>query len=114
MELRRASDDEIVAAMKKHDLPPLSSIEQPDSVDGYEYLLRMRMDRVKAAAIQEQETAVMRAQEQLAILEATTATDLWREDLSAFEQGWQKLKSERTNEKKTIVIQKKSSKKMAK
>jgi hypothetical protein len=56
----------------------------------------------------------MRAQEQLAILEATTATDLWREDLSAFEQGWQKLKSERTNEKKTIVIQKKSSKKMAK
>ena len=114
MELRRASDDEIVAAMKKHDLPPLSSLEQPDSVDGYEYLLRMRMDRVKAAAIQEQETAVMRAQEQLAILEATTATDLWREDLSAFEQGWQKLKSERTNEKKTIVIQKKSSKKMAK
>jgi hypothetical protein len=49
MELRRASDEEIVAAMKAHALPPLSGKKDTDDVNSYDYLLRLRMDRVKAA-----------------------------------------------------------------
>ena len=107
MELRRASDDEIVAAMKAHTLPAISAPETPDSVDGYEYLLRMRMDRVKASAIKEQEDAVVRATDLLNKLEATTASEMWREDLLAFEQSWQKHKVGRGAEKKTVIIKKK-------
>jgi DNA topoisomerase-2 len=108
MELRRASDEEIVAAMQDHELPPLSAPETPDSVDAYEYLLRMRMDRVKASAVKEQEDAVTRAQGLLDKLEATTASELWLEDLQAFEQSWQKHKIARGSEKKTVVIKKKA------
>ena len=92
IELRRASDEEIVGAMKTHDLPPLSGPTAPEAVDSYEYLLRMRMDRVKASAVQEQEMAVMKAQAKYDELAATTAADMWREDLTAFNDGWQKLK----------------------
>jgi DNA topoisomerase-2 len=108
MELRRASDEEIVAAMQDHELPPLSAPETPDSVDAYEYLLRMRMDRVKASAVKEQEDAVARAQDLLNKLEATTASELWLEDLQAFEQSWQKHKVARGSEKKTVVVKKKA------
>jgi DNA topoisomerase-2 len=107
MELRRATDQEIVAAMQDHELPPLSAPETPDSVDAYEYLLRMRMDRVKASAVKEQEDAVARAQDLLNKLEATTASELWLEDLQAFEQSWQKHRVARGSEKKTVVIKKK-------
>jgi hypothetical protein len=104
IELRRASDEEIVDAMKKNKLPALNNMEHPDSVDGYEYLLRMRMDRVKASAVADQEAAVERAMGQLAKTQATTAIAIWKEDLSAFEEGWQKLIASRGGEKKGIVI----------
>ncbi len=104
IELRRASDEEIVAAMKSHDLPALNDMEHADSVDAYEYLLRMRMDRVKASAVADQEAAVERAMGQLTKIQSTTAAAIWKEDLSAFEEGWQKLLTSRGGEKKGIVI----------
>lgn len=104
MELRRASDEEIVNAMKKHSLPALTNPAEPQAVESYEYLLRMRMDRVKASAVAEQENAVARAQASLEELEATTASDLWLKDLSAFELSWQKLLQGRGDEKKTGVV----------
>jgi hypothetical protein len=60
IELRKATDDEIVGMFKKHSLPALSKPDA-DSVDSYDYLLRMRMDRVKATAVKEQEMAVEQA-----------------------------------------------------
>ena len=104
IELRRASDEEIVEAMKKHSLPALNDMEHPDSVDGYEYLLRMRMDRVKASAVADQEAAVERAMAQLGKIQGTTASAIWKEDLAAFEESWQKLVASRGGEKKGIVI----------
>ena len=116
MELRRATDEEIVVKMKEHTLPPISDPTSPDSVDAYEYLLRMRMDRVKASAVVEQEQAVLRATELYNKLNNTTASDLWKEDLTAFEEGWQKLLHSREGDKKNIIVQtgqKKSFKKSA-
>lgn len=104
MELRRATDEEIVAAMKKHDLPPISAPSSPESVDAYEYLLRMRMDRVKATAVVEQELAVAKAKAALEELEKTTAADMWLKDLATFEASWQKLLAMRDGEKKHVVV----------
>lgn len=92
LELRRASDEQIVAAMRAHALPALSALEKPDSVDAYEYLLRLRMDRVKASAIQDAEKAVLEARMAYETLRDTTATALWLKDLEEFESAWDFMK----------------------
>ena len=86
LELRRASDEEIVSSLKAHSLPALSG--DPESIDGYEYLLRLRMDRVKANAIIEAEESVKKALAAVELLENTTASELWLKELDDFESGW--------------------------
>ena len=95
IDLRRASDEDIVAAMIAHDLPALSADRVATNVDGYDYLLRLRMDRVKAAAVEEHQRAVQVAKAALDALEATTATAMWLADLNDFELAWKKMRTER-------------------
>ena len=95
IDLRRKSDSDIVAIMKKHDLPAISGQKDLENVDSYDYLLRLRIDRVKASAIVEAENAVMRAKEQLEALEKTSASELWLNDLDAFISSWNSMKSDR-------------------
>jgi len=95
IDLRRAEDDDIVAAMIAHELPALPEGAAATSVDSYEYLLRLRIDRVKAAAVSEQEKAVATAKAALATLEETTASALWLHDLDDFMVAWTKMRAER-------------------
>ena len=95
IDLRRAEDDDIVAAMIAHELPALSGDGVAEKVDSYEYLLRLRMDRVKAAAVADQEKAVAVARAAVAELESTTAQALWLRDLDAFSAAWTKMRTER-------------------
>jgi DNA topoisomerase-2 len=95
IDLRRKTDDEIVSIMKKYDLPPMTNMLEPDSVDSYEYLLRLRIDRVKASAIEDAEKAVMKAYEMLKILENTTSSAIWLRELDEFVSSWEKMKVER-------------------
>lgn len=95
IDLRRKSDEEIVGLMKSHGLPALLCPEKPDDVDSYDYLLRLRMDRVKAAAVEEQQRAVMAAMEAVKTLEGTAAATLWLRDLADFEAAWGKMKADR-------------------
>ena len=95
IDLRKATDDEIVSAMILHSLPPLSDEENPDSVDAYEYLLRLRMDRVKASAIEDAEKAVMTARMAYESLRDTTASALWLQDLEDFESAWKTMEAYR-------------------
>ena len=95
IDMRRASDEDIVAAMIAHELPALSGDKVVTNVDAYDYLLRLRMDRVKAAAVEEHKKAVVAAQEALAALEATTASSMWLSDLEDFELAWKKMRAER-------------------
>lgn len=94
IDLRRATDEAIVATMKAHTLPALSGPDV-DAVDSYDYLLRLRMDRVKAAAVADQEKAVATARAAVAVLEATTAAAMWLRDLDDFVAGWQAMKRAR-------------------
>jgi DNA topoisomerase-2 len=93
IDLRRKSDEEIVAVLKEHSLPALGG--DADSIDSYEYLLRLRMDRVKASAIADAEALVARARAAVEELQATTAAALWLKDLDDFEVAWLKMRAER-------------------
>jgi hypothetical protein len=53
------------------------------------------MDRVKAAAVEEHQRAVVAAKAALAALEATTAASMWLSDLGEFEAAWKKMRVER-------------------
>jgi len=101
LELRKAEDDEIVESMKRLSLPPLSDPEFPDAVDAYEYLLKLRIDRVKAAAISEAEQVVLNARMAYEQLRDTTASALWLKDLEAFELGWTQMVKTRENASST-------------
>jgi uncharacterized alpha-E superfamily protein len=89
LELRRASDAEIITMMKAHDLPALSGGGK--EIDGWDYLLRLRMDRVKASAIEEAEAAVTVAMDAVASLKGTTAAEMWMRDLEEFEVAYEKM-----------------------
>jgi DNA topoisomerase-2 len=96
IDLRRKTDEQIVGIMKKHDLPAMSNMVEPDNVDSYDYLLRLRIDRVKASAIEDAEKAVMKALELLKQLEGTSASQIWLRELDEFEVAWKYMKNERT------------------
>ena len=95
IDLRRKSDEAIVEIMKVHKLPALSKISEPDSVDSYEYLLRIRIDRVKASAIEDAEKAVLKAEELLKALENTSASVMWLRELDELMTAWETMKTER-------------------
>lgn len=101
LELRGASDEEIVSGMQMNELPPLSNPEASESLDAYEYLLRLRMDRVKASAVQDAEKAVLAARMAYEILRDTTATALWLSDLDGVEEAWTSMEEQRANAAKT-------------
>jgi len=106
MDLRRKSDEDIVAALKEHKLPALDQMDEPDSVDSYEYLLRMRMDRVKASAVEEARKHVELAKLALEVLRATTAENLWLRDLEVFEKSWAALQVAREAAKSGTPLRK--------
>ena len=56
----------------------------------YEYLLRMRVDRIKKSSIAEAEADVEKAQAELVVLEGTTAIEMWLGELDEFLAVWDK------------------------
>jgi DNA topoisomerase-2 len=99
MTLIKQSDDAIVAQMKKENLPPLSDRTAPDSIDGYEYLMRMRIDRVKQSAIEDMKKQLDTILEKIEVLRAKTANDIWEEDLDDFEDAWEQMIKKREADK---------------
>lgn len=89
LELRKATDEELVASLKAHRLPALSG--ENTSVDGWDYLLRLRMDRVKAKAVEEAQAAVAIARAAVEELRGKTAGALWLKDLEEVEVAWEKM-----------------------
>ncbi len=91
MTLIKQTDEAIVEQMKREKLPPLSAPETPDSIDAYEYLMRMRIDRVKAKAIEDMKKQLDDILEEIETLKAKTANDIWEEDLQEFELAWEQM-----------------------
>jgi DNA topoisomerase-2 len=83
-----AADEALLASLKGHELPPLSLPEEPDNLRAYEYLLRMRVDRLKAAAVAELEGELAALQGERDELAAKTAEMLWLADLETFSAAY--------------------------
>jgi DNA topoisomerase-2 len=81
----KTEDAVLLAGLKALNLPPISG---GDGLDGYEYLLRMRIDRLKAAAVLTLEGEIAGLEEEIRVLEATTAENLWLKDLDDFMAAW--------------------------
>ena len=88
-----ADDAELLAGLRGLGLPTLSDGED---LKGYEYLLRMRIDRIKAAAVAELEREVAAAKAARDLLASTSPEALWLTDLDAFEAAWDTYVAERT------------------
>jgi signal-transduction protein with cAMP-binding, CBS, and nucleotidyltransferase domain len=106
MDLRRKTDDDIVSALKEQKLPALDAMDKPDLVDSYEYLLKMRMDRVKSSAVEEARNHVECAKVSLETLKGTSAENLWLRDLDAFEKSWVSLQATREAAKSDAPVKK--------
>ncbi len=111
-------DDVVLAGLKALELPPRSDREHPDTLEAYEYLLRMRVDRIKKRAIIEAEEAVAKAQVELAALEGTTPRAMWKKELEEFLDVWAKhevkmieflsasTETTKPSKKKNVVVRK--------
>jgi DNA topoisomerase-2 len=80
-----AEDEELLVGLQGLSLPALS---EGDGLKGYEYLLKMRVDRLKAAAVKELELELELAKAKSVALEATKVETLWANDLDAFSNAW--------------------------
>lgn len=93
--LQKKSDEEIVVQLKACDIPALSNLDKPDEYDSYDYVLRMRMDRVKQSAVVELDGQLEEKRTEKERLEAETGSSLWLADLEAFRLGWVQYSAER-------------------
>ena len=81
----KTEDLDLLADLQQLELPALSKGE---GLDGYEYLLRMRIDRLKASAVITLEGEITGVEEEICVLEATSAEKLWLLDLDEFMAAW--------------------------
>jgi DNA topoisomerase-2 len=98
LKVANAEDEELLAGLRSLDLPPLSapgSPTEPASLSAYEYLLRMRVDRLKAKAVVELEGELAAVRVLRDALAAKTAEDLWLADLVVFEEAYEKFSATR-------------------
>jgi DNA topoisomerase-2 len=92
-----AEDAVLLAGLRGLGLPPLSlptvrdGTTEPDNLRAYEYLLRMRVDRLKAKAVAELEEELAATQRVRAALAAKSPEQLWLDDLDLFEAEYVKF-----------------------
>lgn len=70
-------------------VPPRSDRTSPQTLGAYEYLLRMRVDRIKKSSIENAEAEVVATKKELAELEAMTAPQIWERELEEFLEAWE-------------------------
>lgn len=107
IDLRRRTDEEIVAMMRAEEIAPLSApapagAETAATVDYWEYVLRLRMDRVKQSAVDAAEAAVVAAEEAVARLRDLTASSMWLTELEEFTAAWEDYTKERIDATKRV------------
>ena len=93
--LSRKSDEEIVAQLKACEIPALSNLDLPDAYDSYDYVLRMRMDRVKQSAVTELDGQIAEKGAEIEHLEGETGSSMWLADLEEFRLTWVQYSEER-------------------
>ena len=93
--LSRKSDEDIVAQLKACEIPALSNLDAPDAYDSYDFVLRMRMDRVKQSAVTELDGQIAEKGGEIEHLEGETGSSMWLADLEEFRLAWVQYSEER-------------------
>jgi DNA topoisomerase-2 len=88
IKIMNQADEIILASLKAHDLPPRSNRESPDTLDAYEYLLRMRIDRIKKSSVIEVEKDLDATKKALEVYLNKTVTQIWLAELEEFLEAW--------------------------
>jgi DNA topoisomerase-2 len=101
--IQKKTDEEIVEALKAHQIPPLSNVDKPDAYDSYDYVLRMRIDRLKQAAIVELDKQIEEKRAEVDHLTQQTDVSLWMNDLDEFEEAWKVYAEDRRAESTAIA-----------
>jgi DNA topoisomerase-2 len=81
-------DDIVLKGLLDLGLPPRSDRTNPETMGAFEYLLRMRVDRIKKKSVEESEHEVANTKKKLTDLESKTATTIWLEELDEFMEEW--------------------------
>jgi len=108
-------DEVVLAGLKGLSLPPRSDRANPDTLAAYEYLLRMRVDRMKKSSVLEALKELEAARELLVALESTSAAQIWMGELDEFLAVWEKHEASMLGvlqAKSSIVVKKKLIKKI--
>jgi DNA topoisomerase-2 len=93
LKILNEEDSVVLAGLKKLGLPPRSDREAPDSLGAYEYLLRMRIDKIKKTSVDASVKDVEMTKKRIDVLEATTAKAIWSQELDEFEDAWKKMEA---------------------
>jgi hypothetical protein len=101
--IQKRSDEEIVAGLKECDIPPLSCMEKPDEYDSYDFVLRMRIDRLKQSAVVELDEAIGAKMGEIEHLESQTGSSLWLSDLAELDEAWKKYSELRVAESVSVA-----------
>jgi DNA topoisomerase-2 len=89
--MTRKEDHEIVENLKACGVPPLSGQGAADLIESYDYVLRMRIDRVKASAVAALEAEAAEKRAKILEIEGKTPAQMWLEDLADFEVAWRRM-----------------------
>jgi DNA topoisomerase-2 len=100
--IQKRTDEEIVAGLKACEIPPLSNVEKPDEYDSYDFVLKMRIDRLKQSAVIELDEAISQKEGEITHLEAQTGASLWLADLAELNEAWKKYSELR--EAESVVV----------
>ena len=95
--LQKKTDEEIVAGLQACSIPPLSGPD-PNVYESYEYVLKMRIDRLKLSAVIELDKQIADKQTEIDYLESQTGGSLWIKDLDEFHEAWTTYVSARNAE----------------
>jgi DNA topoisomerase II len=90
LKIMNAEDEDVLTGLQELELPPRSDRDHPDSLGAYEYLLRMRVDRIKKKSVEESAEDLVKVQKALAELEATQSATIWSNELDEFLVAWEK------------------------
>jgi DNA gyrase/topoisomerase IV subunit A len=88
LKLMNQEDADILADLQELGLPPRSDRLHPESLAAYEYLLRMRVDRLKKQSVLDAEKELVAVKTELKALESKLASELWLAELDEFTECW--------------------------
>jgi DNA topoisomerase-2 len=88
LHLMNQEDADILADLQELGLPPRSDRLHPDSLGAYEYLLRMRVDRLKKQSVLDAEKELVGVKAEVKALESKLASELWLAELDEFTDCW--------------------------